>query len=285
MVFAFDKFKSYLVGTKVTVYTDHSAIKYLVTKKDAKPRLKARLEDGNIQTINEDFLDKRCVPDEKIQSILQHCHLAPYRGHFRGMRTIIKVLQSGFYWPSMFKDAYEFYRNVTVVKGRGNLSRRHEMPLQNILEIEFVALPSNDAKSVIKFLHKNIFTRFGTHCALISDEGSHFDCKFVSNALHRYRIFGKVVNPTHNKWSSRLDEAFWFYHTAFKTPLGMSPFKLVYGKPCNLPVELKLFSGKLKSRWSRPFEVAHLYLSRVVGVKDIKIGLTLKVNGQLLKHY
>ena len=39
IVFAFDKFRSYLIGTKVIVYTDYSAIKYLISKKDAKPRL------------------------------------------------------------------------------------------------------------------------------------------------------------------------------------------------------------------------------------------------------
>ena len=39
IVFTFDKFRAYLVGTKVTVYTDHAAIKYLISKKDAKPRL------------------------------------------------------------------------------------------------------------------------------------------------------------------------------------------------------------------------------------------------------
>ena len=39
VVFAFDKFRSYLVGDKVIVYTDHAALKYLLTKKDAKPRL------------------------------------------------------------------------------------------------------------------------------------------------------------------------------------------------------------------------------------------------------
>ena len=39
VVFAFDKFRSYLVGTKVIIYTDHAALKYLLTKKDAKPRL------------------------------------------------------------------------------------------------------------------------------------------------------------------------------------------------------------------------------------------------------
>ena len=39
VVFAFDKFRAYLVGTRVTVYTDHAVIKYLISKKDAKPRL------------------------------------------------------------------------------------------------------------------------------------------------------------------------------------------------------------------------------------------------------
>ena len=43
MVFAFDKFKAYLVGTQVIVYTDHAAIRYLILKKDAKPRLIRRI--------------------------------------------------------------------------------------------------------------------------------------------------------------------------------------------------------------------------------------------------
>ncbi|XP_012481033.1 uncharacterized protein LOC105795927 [Gossypium raimondii] len=48
-----------------------------------------------------------------------------------------------------------------------------------------------------------------------------------------------MVNPIRKDWSSRLDEALLAYHMPFKTPLGMSPFKLVYGKPCLLPVELE----------------------------------------------
>ncbi|KAA3483227.1 Retrovirus-related Pol polyprotein from transposon 412 family [Gossypium australe] len=48
---------------------------------------------------------------------------------------------------------------------------------------------------------------------------------------------------------------------------------------------LKLFSGKLKSRWSGPFEIVHVYPRRAIEVKDIKTWLTFKVNGQHLKHY
>ncbi|XP_017617622.1 uncharacterized protein LOC108462150 [Gossypium arboreum] len=123
----------------------------------------------------------------------------------------------------------------------------------------------NDAKSVLKFLHKNTFTKFGTPRALISDEGSYFDCKLVANARNMYdvkhiistsyhpqtngqfevsnreieQILEKVVNPTHKDWSSKLDEAFWAYHTIFKTPLGMSHFWIVYGKPYHLLLELE----------------------------------------------
>ena len=79
---------------------------------------------------------RKFVPEEEQQGILSHCHESTCGGHFASQKTAMKVMLSGFYWSSLFKEAHQMCRECDRCQILGKLSRRHMMPLNPILVVE-----------------------------------------------------------------------------------------------------------------------------------------------------
>ena len=93
------------------------------------------------------------MPEDEMHSILNHCHTLSCGGHFGGQRTAAKVLQSGFYWPFLFKDAHQFVSTCDKCQRMGNISRKDEPPMHPILEVELFDLWGIDFMIVQQFVH------------------------------------------------------------------------------------------------------------------------------------
>ncbi|GJU57544.1 reverse transcriptase domain-containing protein [Tanacetum coccineum] len=180
-----------------------------------------------------------------------------------------KVLDSDFYWPTIIKEAHTLVSLCEACQKTRNILKRDEMPLNNIQLFTYLNGPKAQAiptmmPSSYTFL-KKLFCRFGMPKALISDRGTHFCNKIMERTMKRYgvnhrfsisyhsqtsgqvkntnisltRILEKTVKNNPAIWSKKFNDALWVFRTAYKTPTGTTPYKLIYGKNCHLPFEIE----------------------------------------------
>ncbi|GJS55271.1 reverse transcriptase domain-containing protein [Tanacetum coccineum] len=128
-----------------------------------------------------DQIIRRCVHGQEALEILKACHEGPTGGHHSANLTARKVFDAGFFWPTIYRDAHTMIKSCDTCQRQGKISQRDEMP-QNAIQgintsrsrdylskwVETKALPTNDARVVVKFL-KSLFARIGTPRAIISD--------------------------------------------------------------------------------------------------------------------
>ncbi|GJZ69583.1 reverse transcriptase domain-containing protein [Tanacetum coccineum] len=310
VVYAFKKFWPYLVLSKTIVYTDHSALKYLFAKQDAKPRLLrwililqefdvtirdkkgvenlvadhlSRLENphqgdlekkeitetfpletlgmisfhgdsstpwfadianyhaGNFVVkgmssqqkkkffkdvkhyfwddpylfrIGADQVIRRCVYGQEAVDILMACHNGPTGGHHGANYTAKKVFDSGFYWPTIYRDAHDMVKIPrAIISDRGT----------HFCNDQF-------AKAMLKY---GVTHRLST----VYHPQTSGQVEVSNRGLKR--ILEMTIGENRASWSDKLDDALWAFCTAFKTPIGCTPYKLEYGKVCHLPIELE----------------------------------------------
>ncbi|GKD54475.1 reverse transcriptase domain-containing protein [Tanacetum coccineum] len=298
VVFAVDKFRSYLILSKTIVNTNYSALKHLFKKQDAKPRLirwilllqefgieikdKKGTENVAVDHLsridnNESSDDSEVVDNFPRETLMEiNTRNEPWFADFANY-LVGDIIPKGMTYQQknkFFSDLkHYFWEEPYLFKGidfMGPFPKSHKFEYI-LVAVDYVskwaeaqALPTNDARVVITF-QKKLFSRFEMPKALISDRGTHFYNKIMEKTMKRYgvshrfstsyhpqtsgqventnralkRILEKTVKDNPAIWSRKLDDALWAFRTAYKTPTGTTPYKLIYGKNCHLPFEIE----------------------------------------------
>nr|GEW59950.1 reverse transcriptase domain-containing protein [Tanacetum cinerariifolium] len=230
-------------------------------------------DDPYLFRICADQIIRRCVHGQEAYDILKACHEGPIGGHHGANFTAKKVFNAGFFWTTIYKDAHDLVKSCDSCQrqdfmGPFPFSRGNKYILVAVYYlsnwVEAKALLTNDTRVVVKFL-KSLFTLFETRRAIINDCGTHFcNDKFakvmskygvthrLSTAYHPQtsgqvevsnqglkRILERTVRENRTSWSEKLSDVLWAFRTSYKTPIECTPYKLVYGKYCHLPIELE----------------------------------------------
>ncbi|GJS70244.1 reverse transcriptase domain-containing protein [Tanacetum coccineum] len=193
-------------------------------------------DDPYLFRICADQIIRQCVHGQEANDILKACHEGPTGGHHSANLTAQKVFDFGYFWPTIYRDAHTMIKSCDTCRRQGKISQRDEMP-QNAIQIckifdsidfmgpfpsshgnkyilvavdylskwvEAKALPTNDARVVVKFL-KSLFARFGTPRAIISDRGTHFCNDQFAKVMSKYGVTHRLATAYHPQMSGQVE--------------------------------------------------------------------------------
>nr|GFB49611.1 reverse transcriptase domain-containing protein [Tanacetum cinerariifolium] len=210
-----------------------------------------------------DQIIRRCVVSKEAIDILNACHSGPTRGHYEASYTAKKVFDSGLYWPSIYKDAFELVKHCDSCQRQGKVSQKDEMP-QNFIQIceifDVWALTSWDRSLVLKALkHANFDLKTtGDHQKLQLNELR--DQAYENSLIYKERTKKLHDDKIKNRIFNVGDQVLLFNS------------------------RLKIFSSKLKSHWSGPFTIFEIYPYGTAKLIHPDC-YNFKVNCHRLKHY
>nr|GEY82861.1 reverse transcriptase domain-containing protein [Tanacetum cinerariifolium] len=251
-------------------------------------------DDPYLFKICADQVIRRCVHGQEAVDILMACHNGPTRGHHGANFTAKKVFDSGFYWLTIYRDAHDLVTQCDACQCHGKISQCDEMPLNAIQVYEILdvwginfmgsfsssrgnkyilvavdylskwveakALPTNDARVVVKFL-KSLFARFGTPRAIISNRGTYFCNDQFTKVMLKYGVTHRLSTAYHLQTSGQVE-------------VSNQGLKRI----------LERTIGKLKTHWIRLFTMTHVFPYGTIELSQAD-GPNFKVNGHRLKHY
>ncbi|GJS02032.1 reverse transcriptase domain-containing protein [Tanacetum coccineum] len=247
------------------------------------------LNNVNVLVIYHTMSLEEVFVGQRGNDISHACHNDLQGGHHSANYTARKVFDSGFFWPTIYKDAINLVKHCDACQRQGKISQRDEMP-QNAIQVceifdlwgidfmgpfpsskgnkyilvavdylskwvEAKALPTNDARVVCKFL-KSLFARFGTPRAIISDRGTHFCNDQFSKVMAKYGVTHRLSTPYHPQTSGQVE---------------------VSNRGIKRILERTI-------EWSGPFMIANVYPYGTIELFQ-KDGQNFKVNGHRAKHY